>query len=442
MDFRDTVKQTTLTNGLTVITDTIPGNLMKGQLVVHTGSRHDPIEKLGLAHFAEHLISHAVPGYSDIDFNLVNDNRALVEYNLGTDEDHTTYFASGRPQAVLDYLSDMIAGMTNLDYTPELVQLEKTRIVTEMANNLVNKDRQKYKYQRTSLFGDTPMSLWTGGVPETLSQITYEDIKRFHHENHQGNNMSLFVSGPMVHEDVVQWASEILGHFDSGYKRQWPLNGMQTKDVLVENSDYGNTVEFEIRFPIFDSYNTEIRASMEVLMKMLAPKIKQEVSDKYGLYGVSFYLTNADNTLPFVQLETTCQSDMVKLVIADILNNIDGWINDIDSDVYCVRAALEQDKSKILFEAFTMNALGRGDNIKNFSLSAKDPRGNNKFIDSYDSASLDLAKKALRSALSQKPGTFYYGAITKDLPTGEMIQRRDFSGRGQRPAVITRFKPV
>ena len=50
--------------------------------------------------------------------------------------------------------------------------------------------------------------------------------------------------------------------------------------------------------------------------------------------------------------------------------------------------------------------------------------------------SLDVPTAILiaKDALKQKPATFYHGAITDELPTGDMIQRRDFRDQnGQRP---------
>lgn len=68
MKFGDNIQHTVLPSGLTVITDRIPGvDVLAAELVVHAGSLHDPVDKNGLAHFAEHLMGHAVPGMSDAD---------------------------------------------------------------------------------------------------------------------------------------------------------------------------------------------------------------------------------------------------------------------------------------------------------------------------------------------------------------------------------------
>ncbi len=63
------------------------------------------------------------------------------------------------------------------------------------------------------------------------------------------------------------------------------------------------------------------------------------------------------------------------------------------------------------------------------------------FRDTVKMSTLPNGLRIVQAAFQQKPGTFYYGAITDNLPSGEEIQRRDFSGQNGRHIERSVFNP-
>jgi|GEM_PF-4745322 len=117
LKFSDSVSVTTLDNGITVINDFLPQSpVMSARLTFGIGSHHDPDNKLGLAHFAEHMMGCAVPGLNINEFFNDIADLGAVESNMTTGYDQTVYFSHGLPESIESFITGVAHALVCRDY--------------------------------------------------------------------------------------------------------------------------------------------------------------------------------------------------------------------------------------------------------------------------------------------------------------------------------------
>ena len=95
--------------------------------------------------------------------------------------------------------------------------------------------------------------------------------------------------------------------------------------------------------------------------------------------------------------------------------------------------------NQLNYDANHITPSQRYDRISNALFFRRMAHDQDDYIAAIESQTPERILETIKDTLQQKPATFYYGAIRDDLPTGDMIQRRDFSGRSKKPIRRTQF---
>lgn len=438
MDFRDTVQVSTLTNGLTVVTDTLPDNpVMYASISMLSGGLHDPWDKLGISHLGEHMIGYGLEGESREQFYSKNNIVGFKTFNMGTSDKEVSYFAYGDCEDVIPYLTEMAERLTTRAYNSDALKLEIDRITTEMRDHYADTNNVLMDLCRRASFGQGDLTKPFAGYVGGFDKISLQDIADHHERLLVGRNMALICSGGWSHDKAVEWAQDNLSHFPSGVKVD-PLNDAHdTRDIFF-NANSEDTVKFGYYFPFFKmAKDSEIEACIlaNILNNTLSP-----ISDYHGLYHIGSGPVFAPSRMGSLGIQTSCRPEQVRDVAESIMNALEQLPSIIPDEI--------ETTSKLI--AKSMRLSNGTDNLIPENRISKLSHG---FLsgDVYASSTamqktLDATPEGIMSLLetilSQKPGVLYYGAVTDDLPTGEMIQRRDFEGlRGDRPAIIRKFSP-
>ena len=129
-------KQTTLSNGLTVIANRDTASRMAAvNLLYKVGARNENPERTGLAHLFEHLMfrgTHLVP---DFDTPV---QMACGENNAFTNNDYTDFYITlpcDNLETALWLESDR---MTGLNLSPEACEIEKRVVIEEFRQRYLN----------------------------------------------------------------------------------------------------------------------------------------------------------------------------------------------------------------------------------------------------------------------------------------------------------------
>jgi len=434
--FRDTVKISTLPNGLTIVTDELlHAQTTYAALNVHTGGWHDPRDKQGLAHLAEHLIGHGFSTMSGNEFDEENGKRVFLSSNLLTGPKITLYYAHGYTSDVEAYLSDMADSITALNYNQSNFDDEQGRIIDEMRNNAYNPELQKTILKQIALYGSkAAFSQVSGGTPQGFKNITLQDIIAYHQARHVGRNMTLLSSGDWAHGKACDWAEKNLAHLGMGEKSLALDTSYDPHDIWVEKDQ--PVTEIGVLFP-FDMEWLQSKAGLTIFYTAIQKTIKT-ISDDLELYGISAGGNPLQDTMTGLTIFTTCLPNQVAAVISRTLNAIeeskDLFLQNFEEikrrslkwqDLNCyANMATPEQRFDMLLDSLIERDLY--------------PFDLDDFIDSFNNVDPEIIFEAILHSLQQKPATFYYGAITDELPTGDMIQRRDFSKRFA-PVQTTQF---
>ncbi|MEM7566371.1 MAG: pitrilysin family protein [Pseudomonadota bacterium] len=201
---------TTLGNGLRVVTRAMP-HLRTAAigLWVGAGSRHEPWERQGLAHFLEHM---AFKGTAMRSARQIAEAIEDVggDINAGTGLENTGYHARVMGEDVplaLDILSDILRAAR---FDAADIGLEKGVVLQELAAAMDDPDDRVTDLLQECAFAEQTLGRAILGTQESVTAIDAADLDRFVSRHQTGPNIVLSAAGQVDHEALVRQAESLL----------------------------------------------------------------------------------------------------------------------------------------------------------------------------------------------------------------------------------------
>ncbi len=167
-------------------------------LDVYVGSRQDPDDYLGLAHFLEHMLflgTQAYPDSGEYQQFISTHNGA---HNAYTSFEHTNYFFDIDP----DYLDEALSRFSQFFvaplFTEDYVDREKNAVHSEFMAKLKDDPRRALDVFKTTINPQHPFSKFSVGNLDTLNNdqgSLRRQLVAFYQKNYSANIMSLVVMG-------------------------------------------------------------------------------------------------------------------------------------------------------------------------------------------------------------------------------------------------------
>ncbi len=178
------------------------------------GSVQDPPGKAGLAHLVEHLMfaRSAVISGRETSIGTLLDEITIFN-NAVTTPDYTHYWALVRP----DKLSTMfeietariLGGCKAIPV--EVFELEREVVANEQREKASGDFGRTYPALLHAIYAEHPYGRDTGGSPEELAAITYDDVCGFMARHYNARNLAFYVTGGATPDHVRQTAIPWLG---------------------------------------------------------------------------------------------------------------------------------------------------------------------------------------------------------------------------------------
>ncbi len=202
------VRIDTLSNGLRVATDSMPGTRTASVGVwVGTGTRAEPSEINGVAHFLEHMAFKGTKSRSAR--QIAEEIEAAGGYlNAYTARENTAYYAKvlaeDLPLAV-DIVSDILQNPTF-----DEVELERERgvILQEIGQCHDTPDDLVFDLFQEVAYPDQSMGRPVLGTADTVRRMPRDSIRDFMRQRYAGRNMILCAAGGVDHDSVLALAEE------------------------------------------------------------------------------------------------------------------------------------------------------------------------------------------------------------------------------------------
>lgn len=197
------IQKTILSNGLTVVSETIPTvKSISVGVWIKTGSRYEYKRNNGVAHFIEHLVFKGTKKRTALQIA-----RSLEDLggnlNAYTSKELTNYYAV----ALDNYLSNCVNVLADLACHPLFREkdIEKEKEVVLEEINAVKDTPEEYVYDvfQEKLFPGHPLGYPILGTPESLSALTREDVLNFWNAYYAPQNMIVSAAGNLNHDKLV-----------------------------------------------------------------------------------------------------------------------------------------------------------------------------------------------------------------------------------------------
>jgi zinc protease len=291
-DFLD-VKKHTLSNGLTLFLSVNKDEpRIFTNIAVRAGSKHDPAETTGLAHYMEHMLFKGTSKIGTIDWEkekeYLDHISELYELHRQTKEPEKKkdiYREIDRLSNEAAKLSapneyDKLASSVGAQKTNAYTWVEQTVYVNEIPSNELerwmeleserfrmmalrlfhteletvyeefnitqdNDYRKVNKVVRSELFPRHPYGTQTTiGEAEHLRNPSHVNIQRFFQTYYVPNNMAIVLAGDFNPDEAVQWAEQYFGGYEANdfppftYEEQPPIEQPVVKEVFGKEAPY------------------------------------------------------------------------------------------------------------------------------------------------------------------------------------------------------------
>lgn len=195
--------QTTVPNGLTVLTEAMPGvRSVAVGVWVRSASAHEARPQMGAAHMLEHLVFKGTERRTarQLAVELEARGGSLDAY---TGRDHTNFQAHildvDLPRAV-DVLTDLVRRpllrQQDLDLERNVV-LEEISMVDDTPDDLV------FELHSRALYPDHPYGYSILGTRETVTSLSAEGLRALHGRGYFPGNVVVAAAGHLEHEQVL-----------------------------------------------------------------------------------------------------------------------------------------------------------------------------------------------------------------------------------------------
>jgi len=205
------IESTTLSNGLTVITEAMPGvRSVSIGLWIGAGSRHEPHADCGLSHFLEHMLFKGSEQRSAEDIAREVDSlgghldaftgKELVGFNIKVLDEHV-------PKA-FDILADMLL---HPRFAPEDVEKEKGVILEELKMEKDNPETVVHELFVANFWKRHALGQPIIGTRKTITSFDRGRLQGHHRRYYVPNNLTLTAAGSLRHEELLRLAEKHFG---------------------------------------------------------------------------------------------------------------------------------------------------------------------------------------------------------------------------------------
>jgi insulysin len=199
-----------LANGLRVVLiSDLAADKSAAALTAFRGSFDDPPDRLGLAHFLEHMLFIGTEKYPEPDgyFNFVQSHGGGS--NAYTASEHTNYFFDIKPENFHEGLDRFSQFFIAPLFTKEYVEREKNAVNSEYQLQMKEDNWRGFTVQKMAANPDHPISTFNIGSLETLAGDVHSALLRFFNENYSANQMGLVVLTNESLDDMEPWVTEM-----------------------------------------------------------------------------------------------------------------------------------------------------------------------------------------------------------------------------------------
>ncbi len=333
------IRQTTLNNGLRVITAERPQiETVSLGIWVNTGSAAESAENNGISHFIEHMVFKGTKKRNSLQISEDIENVGGAT-NAYTSRHFTCFYAKmlkGDVELAADVLCDFI---TSPVFDHEEMVKEKEVVVQEIKQSTDAPDDLVFDYFQESAFPNQATGRTILGTPELVRGFTKEQMFEYMRTHYTADNMVVVAVGNVNHEAFVKMIEErmalVNAQRDFVADKQMYIGGSRLECKKIEQTHL--VLGFEgASYQDKDYYQYSVLST--IFGGGMSSRLFQEIREKRGLvYTINSFNQALEQTGVFGIYAGTTPKELHELlpVVTDEIKKI---INEPVSDVELNRA--------------------------------------------------------------------------------------------------------
>jgi predicted Zn-dependent peptidase len=203
-----TLEISKLSNGLTVVSDPMPGLESAAVGVwVNTGSRNEEPSQMGVSHMLEHM---AFKGTTTRSARAIAEEIEAVGgvLNAYTSREQTAFHARVLKNDVplaLDMIGDIL---TNPTFEQQELERERQVVLQELGQARDTPDDIVFDHLQSAIFKDQPLGWPILGEEATVTAFNREMLNSYMASQYRLEGMTLIASGAVNHAEIMRLAEE------------------------------------------------------------------------------------------------------------------------------------------------------------------------------------------------------------------------------------------
>jgi len=205
---KEDINETRLENGLTVLTDKMPG-VRSATLgfFFRAGSRNEPAELNGISHFIEHAVFKGTAKRSSLDIAIEQDRLGggLDAFTTHEETGFAIKVIDDQIPAAFDLIADMLA---NPRFEDADLKSEQRVIIEEMKMTEDSPEDFLGEIFSKAFFPEHPLGMNIAGRPKTIKRFNAAVTQKYHRDVFNPANLVITAAGNVDHAQILELAAK------------------------------------------------------------------------------------------------------------------------------------------------------------------------------------------------------------------------------------------
>ena len=321
---QNALARTTLSNGLRVITETIPHvRSVAAGIWLGVGSRLEPDHLAGISHFIEHMAFKGTATRTARELAAAID-RIGGQLNAYTTREYTCFHARVLEHRLADALELLADMLLRPRFDPSDIEVERGVVLEELRLYEDTPDELVHDLASACLWPHDPLGRPVLGTPAALEAFDRDAVLDFYRRAYTPGNAVLVAAGCVEHDEVVRLAEALFGPWRPGPGLPAPARAPQPaagRCVRVKDTEQVHLCVVSQGCALDDPDLYGTLALVNILGGGSSSRLFQEVREERGLaYSVyAFQGSYRDTGLVGVYAGTAVETapQVLELILAE-----------------------------------------------------------------------------------------------------------------------------
>ncbi len=320
------IRQTTLPNGLMVLTESMPHMRSVSMGVwINTGSRDEAPEQNGLSHFVEHMV---FKGTTSRDAKQLARETDAIGGNLDafTGKETICFNIKVLDENVLramDILADLVLHPT---FAADDVKREQSVILEEIKMDEDNPDYLVHEIHTANFWKGDPLARSILGTAKTVSAFDEVAVRAFHASRFAPANMVFSAAGNLQHESMIALVESYFGELSASDSQTERFAAPTvTPHITLRNKKSLEQVQLCLGVPAppVDSKDRYVLYMLNTILgggmsSRLFQTVREEAGLAYSIYSEMSPFRDAGTLSIYAGTSIEKTAEMIRLILKEL----------------------------------------------------------------------------------------------------------------------------